>query len=215
MVRRRLRISTLWRSTTSWLAGTAARRLSSTTMTVATGWKNWIRTVVARRWELFAYVLMSNHFHLFLRTPEPDLSRGMHRMLSAYATRWTRRHRRTGHVFQGRVPSPAHRGRILLLDSQPLPPSQPRAAKLVGHPRDWEWSSYRGYDSRRRRLDWVAYETLLAAMQGDFGGTDPASTYRRFVTAGLAEPIASPFSSAWQGWYLAARIPQPGQAKNF
>ena len=48
------------------------------------------RTVVARRWDLFAFVLMSNHFHLFLRTPEPNLSRGMHRMLSGYAT-WSAR----------------------------------------------------------------------------------------------------------------------------
>ena len=37
------------------------------------------------RWELFAFVLMSNHFHLFLRTPEPNLSRGMQRLLSGYA----------------------------------------------------------------------------------------------------------------------------------
>jgi putative transposase len=50
-------------------------------------WTNVLeRTVVARRWELFAFVLMSNHFHLLLRTPEADLSRGMHRMLSGYAT---------------------------------------------------------------------------------------------------------------------------------
>jgi REP element-mobilizing transposase RayT len=60
------------------------------------------RTVVARGWEFFAFVLMFNRFHLFLRAPEPELSRGMHRMLSAYATRRVRRHRRPGHVFQGR-----------------------------------------------------------------------------------------------------------------
>jgi REP element-mobilizing transposase RayT len=36
-------------------------------------WTNVLeRTVVARRWELFAFVLMSNHCHLLLRTPEAD-----------------------------------------------------------------------------------------------------------------------------------------------
>ncbi len=60
------------------------------------------RTTGLFRWELFAFVLMSNHFHLFLRTPEPNLSRGLQRLLSGYAIWWARRHRRPGHVFQGR-----------------------------------------------------------------------------------------------------------------
>jgi hypothetical protein len=48
-------------------------------------------------------------------------------------------------------------------------------------------------------LDWVAYDTLLTALQAEYGGTDPSGTYRRYVTAGLSEPVVSPFSSAWQG----------------
>ena len=60
------------------------------------------RTVTVHGWELFAFVLMSNHFHLLLRTPEPNLSRGMQRLLSGHATAWARPHRRSGHVFQGR-----------------------------------------------------------------------------------------------------------------
>jgi putative transposase len=46
-------------------------------------------------------VRFQNHFRLFLRTPEPDLSRGVHRMLSGCATRWACRHRQPGHLFQG------------------------------------------------------------------------------------------------------------------
>jgi hypothetical protein len=76
----------------------------------------------------------------------------------------------------------------------------PVRACLVAHPRDWPWSSYPGYDNRRRRVGWVAYETVLAALQGEYGGADPAA-YRRYVTAGLSEmgAVASPPSSAWQG----------------
>jgi len=33
-------------------------------------------------WELFSFVLMPNHFHLFLRTPQPSLSRGMQYLAS-------------------------------------------------------------------------------------------------------------------------------------
>jgi putative transposase len=45
---------------------------------------------------------MSNHLHVVLKTPEPNLSRGMQSFLSGYANAWSRRHRFSGHVFQGR-----------------------------------------------------------------------------------------------------------------
>ena len=35
------------------------------------------RTVSPFGWEISSFVLMPNHFHLFLRTPQPSLSRGM------------------------------------------------------------------------------------------------------------------------------------------
>ena len=41
-------------------------------------------TVVRCGWELFAFVFMPNPFHLFFRTPRPNLSRGMQRLLSTY-----------------------------------------------------------------------------------------------------------------------------------
>jgi REP element-mobilizing transposase RayT len=156
------------------------------------------RTVLVQRWELFAFVLMSNHFHLFLRTPEPNLSRGMQRLLSGYATWWARRHRRSGHVFQGRFRAQLIEDESYFWTVSRYLHLNPVRARLVDHPRDWPWSSYRGYDSRRRRYDWVAYDTLLAALQGEFGGADPSRSYRRYVTAGLKEPVASPFGSAWQ-----------------
>jgi putative transposase len=62
------------------------------------------RAVKIQRWELFGFTLLSNHFHLFLRSPSPDLSRGMQRFLSGYAVGWSRRHRfdRPSHIFEGR-----------------------------------------------------------------------------------------------------------------
>ena len=69
----------------------------------------------------------------------------------------------------------------------------------MDRPQDWPWSTYPGYASKRRRLDWVAYDTLLAALQGEYGGSDPADAYRRDVTAGLEQPMASPLAGAWQG----------------
>jgi putative transposase len=39
-------------------------------------------------WVVAAYVLMRNHFHLALETPEPNLVEGMHWLQSTYATRF-------------------------------------------------------------------------------------------------------------------------------
>ena len=155
------------------------------------------RTTGLFRWELFAFVLMSNHFHLFLRTPEPNLSRGMQRLLSGYAIWWARRHRRPGHVFQGRFRAQVIEDESYFWTvSRYLHLNPVRADQLVDHPRDWPWSSYPGYASARRRLDWVAYDTLLAALQGEYGGSDPSDAYRHYVTAGLRQPIASPLEGA-------------------
>jgi REP element-mobilizing transposase RayT len=58
----------------------------------------------ARRsgWEVLAFVLMSNHLHLVVRTPRPNLAAGMKHLLSAYASWFGRHRRRPGHLFQGR-----------------------------------------------------------------------------------------------------------------
>ena len=49
-----------------------------------------------------AYVLMDNHFHLLLETPEANLSRAMQWLGVSYSQWFNRRHRRVGHLFQGR-----------------------------------------------------------------------------------------------------------------
>lgn len=51
---------------------------------------------------LHAYVLMENHYHLVLETPEANLSRAAHWLNVTYTTRFNRRHRRSGHLLQGR-----------------------------------------------------------------------------------------------------------------
>ena len=66
---------------------------------------NWVRLTdrVALRfgWRVFAWALMRNHWHFFLSTPEPNLSRGMHDLNAGYATMFNRRHRRSGALLQG------------------------------------------------------------------------------------------------------------------
>ncbi len=56
-------------------------------------------------WVCHAYCLMSNHYHLLLETPKGNLSMGMRQLNGVYTQRFNRRHRRVGHLFQGRYKS--------------------------------------------------------------------------------------------------------------
>jgi len=65
-------------------------------------------------WKLYAYVIMSNHYHLVIETPEPNLVEGMKWLQSTFATRFNRFRNERGHVFQGRYKS------ILISEDRPL-----------------------------------------------------------------------------------------------
>lgn len=165
------------------------------------------QTVQRCGWELLAFVFMPNHLHLFLRTPRANLSRGMQYLLSGYANWFSKRHQRPGHLFQGRF-----RGELVEDESYfwavsrylHLNPVRGRRP-LVRHPRDWAWSSYPGYARRRRRVEWVSYDVLLSAWQGEMGGSDAQVAYRRFVEAGVVEPPENPLRDAAYGWLLGSQ----------
>ncbi len=53
-------------------------------------------------WLIHAFVLMGNHYHLLLETPEPNLVDGMRWLQSTYTQRFNARHKVWGHLFQGR-----------------------------------------------------------------------------------------------------------------
>ena len=116
------------------------------------------KTVLRTGWEVFSFVWMPNHIHLFFRTPQPNLSRGMQYLLSGYANWYAKRHQRPGHLFQGRF-----KGELVedesyfwtvsrYLHLNPVRGKRP----LGAHPRDWRWSSYPGYAHKTARLDWMA-----------------------------------------------------------
>ena len=161
------------------------------------------KTVEKYTWQMFAATLMTNHFHLFFRTPQANLSRGMQFLLSGYAAWWNARHAMSGHVFQGRF-----RGHLVedetyywavsrYVHLNPVP-------VLVERPEQWTWSSYAGYIDISRRVPWIDYQALLDAWQGDFGGLDASAGYRQYVESALETPQQSPFEVAIDGWILGS-----------
>jgi REP element-mobilizing transposase RayT len=56
-------------------------------------------------WQVQAFCLMPNHFHLAVETPQPNLVAGMKWFLGTYTSRFNRRHKLFGHLFSGRYQS--------------------------------------------------------------------------------------------------------------
>jgi REP-associated tyrosine transposase len=99
-----------------------------------------LATASQAKWSIHAYCLMTNHFHLVMETPQPNLARGMQRLNGRYGQLFNERHERSGHLFQGRYWSTlldeddrlAETCRYVLLN--------PVRAGLCEFAHDWPWS---------------------------------------------------------------------------
>ena len=141
---------------------------------------------VTRRfgWSVTAWVLMNNHFHLVIQTPEPNLSRGMQWLNGTYAAWFNHRYGRCGHLFQGRF-------KALIIDKETYFAEvlryvvlNPVRAGLVARPENYRWSSYRATVGQESAPDWLD----TAAVHDLFA--DDVSTaqvqYRDFVDVATA-----------------------------
>ena len=141
-------------------------------------------TVIADfNWVAHAYCLMGNHYHLLVETPDANLAKGMRQLNGSYTQRSNRRHRRVGHVFQGRykailVDKDAH-----LLELCRYIVLNPVRAQLVKSAGRWPWSSYRAMLGTQDAPAWLAMEALL----GQFGHRRAMARerYARFVAEGV------------------------------
>lgn len=131
----------------------------------------WIKTLgeacAKCGWQVHAYCLMSNHFHLVMETPQANLVTGMKWFLGTYTVRFNTRHRLRGHLFAGRYKS------VLVDESDDFylrvacdyVHLNPVRAKLVGPEqrlKHYPWSSYPAYlDNGSGRPPWLRTDRLL------------------------------------------------------
>jgi REP element-mobilizing transposase RayT len=94
------------------------------------------------RWRCLSYCLMSNHYHLLVRTLEPNLSRGMRDLNGVYAQFFNRRHERVGHLFQGRYRAILIEGDEHLLAVVAYIVRNPVRAGMCETLGEWPWSSH-------------------------------------------------------------------------
>ncbi len=119
------------------------------------------QSVIRFGWKVFAWVLMSNHYHLVLQTPQPNLSRGMQWLNGRYAQWFNRRHGRSGHLFQGRFHGKVVEKESYLFTVARYVVLNPVRAGLIAHPADWRWSSYRQTAGIDVPDAWLAVDDLL------------------------------------------------------
>jgi REP element-mobilizing transposase RayT len=166
--------------------------------------RQWLRLLgrAATRygWRVFAYVLMDNHFHVYLRTPQPNLSEGMHDFEGGHATLFNRRHERDGVLFQGRFHAVLVESDTHAWELSRYVHLNPVRGGLADDPANYVWSSYRYYLNSAGAPRWLDWATVLA----EFAGTEAGArlAYRRFVLAGIAKPPASPFAAVVDDWLL-------------
>ncbi len=156
---------------------------------------DWLRrTVETYGWRLHAFTLMGNHDHLFVETPEPNLSAGMQYLNGSYTSYFNRRHRRSGHLFQGRFKGHLIEEKGYFLEVSRYIHLNPVRAKMVTSPEQYRWSSFRGYQRANRTVPWVMYDRVLK----EFGTSSSLArrAYTRFVRSGIENPPPSPFAGA-------------------
>ena len=144
------------------------------------------REVRQQHWRLYAYCLMSNHYHLLVETPEANLARGMRRLNGVYTQAFNRRHGRVGHVLQGRYKSIVVDKDSYWLELCRYLVLNPVRARMVEKASAWRWSSYRATAGEIKAEDWLEVGPIVAQLGGH-------SAYRRFVTQGKGVP------SPWAG----------------
>ena len=113
-------------------------------------------------WKIHAYVLMRNHFHLAVETPQPNLVQGMHWLQSTLATRFNRFRNENGHLFQGRYKALVVEDMAALARLVDYIHLNPVRAKVVqsGQVKDYRWSSLVHFrkgprDPAMTAVDWL------------------------------------------------------------
>src|SRR2546426_737127 len=170
---------------------------------------------------LHAYVLMPNHYHLLLETPEANLSRAGQWLNVSYSVWFNRRHQRSGHLFQGRYGAiiiegdrnfqevgryvhlnPVRVGRLHLDKGAraaarvgagvvPTPELAKQRLKTLS---EWKGSSYRAYVGLNAVPAWLVTGVLLGMCGGRTEG-EQRRAFRRYVEEAVRQGMVE---SPWE-----------------
>jgi len=125
--------------------------------------------------KIHCYVLMSNHFHLLMETPEGNLSKAMHFLNTSYANWFKSKHQIVGSLFQGRYKSILVEKDAYLLTLSAYIHLNPVRAGIVDKPDEYAWSSFRCYIKTEKLCHWIFTNDVLNKFW------DGREEYKKFV----------------------------------
>lgn len=140
---------------------------------------------------IHSYVLMGNHYHLILETPQGNLLKVMHGINGRYTGYFNRRYERSGHLFQGR-----YKGILVDKDAYLIQLSRyvhlnPVRARIVARPEQYKWSSYSGYMGKEKESGWVEHAWVLSKFGSDAKAAK--KKYSAYVEEGIKGEIGTPY----------------------
>jgi putative transposase len=136
-------------------------------------------------------LLMNNHYHLVIETPDGNLSKGMRQLNGVYTQAYNKRHGRVGHVFQGRFKGILVQKDTHLLEVCRYVVLNPVRAKTIRHPRQWKWSSYSATAGMVEAHHCLTVDEILSHFSQR--NAIAHGKYCEFVQAGIGSP------SIWAG----------------
>jgi len=151
---------------------------------------------------LHCYVLMQNHYHLVMETPEGNLSQVMQYLNGSYTSYFNRRRRRSGHLFQGR-----YKAILVDVDSYLLQLSRyihlnPVRAGTVERPQNYPYSSYKSFISEKGEE--IITRDLIWGMISKDRRSGP-DRYRSFVEGALGSELENPLEKVYAGSVLGSK----------
>lgn len=131
----------------------------------------------AMAYDIHAYVLMGNHYHILMQTKGEKLQKIMHQINNKYSKYFNGKYKRVGHVFQGRYKAASVQDERYLLKLVRYIHQNPVRAGICGKAENYRWSSDICY--RKGIKGFVKTELILLMLDKD--KTEATAKYKAFM----------------------------------
>ncbi len=112
--------------------------------------------------EIHAYSLLPNHYHLLIHTPRGNLSRGMRHLSGVYTQKYNKKHNIDGGIFKGRYKSMLVEDELYLLELVKYIHRNAFEAGLEEAIGQYKWDSHKGYMAEKDKQRWLITEEVLS-----------------------------------------------------
>ena len=158
------------------------------------------RVIKKYNWNCHAYCLMGTHYHILLETPDANLVPGMKQLNQFYSQFYNWKYHRVGPVLQGRYKSWLVEKGEKFLDNSRYIVNNPVNAKMVQHPSEWPYSSFRATRGLEKVPGFLETDFLLKHFSSS--RKKAQTMYEDFVLAGIG--AESPLKEAKNQIFLGS-----------